>query len=374
MRACHQIERFCCAFTVLFPKLFCNGFYIWAGYTYCWQISLNYIGGFFGFLLCLIGLFLTLGGILSYYRIVSLGAGVAVDYPELRIKYVSDDHEDDLAIGDLNDESLIQFIKSGIINPPPQYYSTHTFTIKSSGIIRYCNKCKVWKPDRCHHCSTCKQCVLKMDHHCPWFATCIGYKNHKFFIQFLTYTTLLSALCGLTSLQILYDFIFKGIYLHYHFSINWIFLFIFGVSFFFAVAMFDGFSIYQIVTNRTTLESYDYTRYRIDLNAAFDSYYQYSNKPNSDQYGNLFSLGTKSENWKAVMGNSWLEWCLPIVNNPTTKDYYFKNGLCYPVNENIYNELVYNARLQLQLATELNNYRMRRMKDSARDPGTRDGV
>ena len=74
------------------------------------------------------------------------------------------------------------------------------------------------------------------------------------------------------------------------------------------------------------------------------------------------------------MVNSGLVWCLPIVKNPTTEDYYFENGLGYPVNENIYNELVYNARVQLQLATEVNNYRMRRMKDSARDPGTRDGV
>lgn len=36
------------------------------------------------------------------------------------------------------------------------------------GAVRYCDKCKVVKPDRSHHCSICGQCVLKFDHHCPY--------------------------------------------------------------------------------------------------------------------------------------------------------------------------------------------------------------
>eukprot|EP00899_Mesostigma_viride_P016723 jgi/Mesvir1/25051/Mv11896-RA.1 len=55
---------------------------------------------------------------------------------------------------------------------------------------RYCRKCDVYKPDRCHHCSICSRCVLKMDHHCVWVVNCVGARNYKFFLLFLVYTFL----------------------------------------------------------------------------------------------------------------------------------------------------------------------------------------
>ncbi|KAG7225129.1 hypothetical protein INR49_014586 [Caranx melampygus] len=39
------------------------------------------------------------------------------------------------------------------------------YTRTGAGAIRYCDRCQVIKPDRCHHCSACDMCVLKMDHH-----------------------------------------------------------------------------------------------------------------------------------------------------------------------------------------------------------------
>lgn len=56
-------------------------------------------------------------------------------------------------------------------------------------VFKYCKKCDLIKPPRTHHCSMCDQCILKMDHHCPWVGNCVGIYNHKFFLQFLIYTT-----------------------------------------------------------------------------------------------------------------------------------------------------------------------------------------
>ena len=52
---------------------------------------------------------------------------------------------------------------------------------------RYCDACRVYKPDRSHHCSECGKCVLRMDHHCPWVSTCVGFRTSKYFVLFLAY-------------------------------------------------------------------------------------------------------------------------------------------------------------------------------------------
>jgi len=61
---------------------------------------------------------------------------------------------------------------------------------KASGDRRHCKWCTTYKPDRCHHCRVCRQCILKMDHHCPWIMNCVGFKNHKYFLLLLFYSTI----------------------------------------------------------------------------------------------------------------------------------------------------------------------------------------
>ena len=55
-------------------------------------------------------------------------------------------------------------------------------------IKRFCGKCSIVKPQRTHHCRQCGRCVLKMDHHCNWLDTCIGFRNYKFFLNFIFWT------------------------------------------------------------------------------------------------------------------------------------------------------------------------------------------
>mmetsp|Transcript_17907 Transcript_17907/g.42949 ORF Transcript_17907/g.42949 Transcript_17907/m.42949 type:complete len:304 (-) Transcript_17907:291-1202(-) len=60
---------------------------------------------------------------------------------------------------------------------------------KKGGGARFCQKCQLPKPPRCHHCRVCNRCVLRMDHHCPWVNNCIGHGNYKAFFLLLIYIT-----------------------------------------------------------------------------------------------------------------------------------------------------------------------------------------
>lgn len=81
--------------------------------------------------------------------------------------------------------------------------SLHTFST-INGSVRFCEKCKIIKPDRSHHCSVCSCCVLKMDHHCPWVNNCVNFSNYKFFVLFLGYALIYCLYVACTTLN---DFI-----------------------------------------------------------------------------------------------------------------------------------------------------------------------
>jgi len=71
----------------------------------------------------------------------------------------------------------------------PEADTVVTQVKKKGGGARFCQKCQLPKPPRCHHCRVCKRCVLRMDHHCPWVNNCIGHGNYKTFFLFLIYVT-----------------------------------------------------------------------------------------------------------------------------------------------------------------------------------------
>eukprot|EP01068_Selenidium_serpulae_P006058 Selendium_serpulae@DN4279_c0_g1_i5.p1 len=58
-------------------------------------------------------------------------------------------------------------------------------TEEDSDTVKCCARCRLVKPERCHHCSICNRCVLRMDHHCPWLGQCVGLKNHRYYYMLL---------------------------------------------------------------------------------------------------------------------------------------------------------------------------------------------
>lgn len=51
-------------------------------------------------------------------------------------------------------------------------------------ICLFCETKKDIKTKHCHHCD---RCVENFDHHCPWIRNCVGKKNLKAFIAFLSF-------------------------------------------------------------------------------------------------------------------------------------------------------------------------------------------
>jgi hypothetical protein len=49
-----------------------------------------------------------------------------------------------------------------------------------------CSTCLLRRPLRSKHCSGCDRCISKFDHHCEWLNCCVGEKNHRTFIIYLT--------------------------------------------------------------------------------------------------------------------------------------------------------------------------------------------
>jgi len=189
----------------------------------------------------------------------------------------------------------------------------------------YCRKCKIMRPERSHHCKTCKRCVLKMDQHCPWMFNCIGLKNQKYYYLFLFYSmiALLIAIVALTNKVLHYEFVPKdgcndGVFLFNSFKRfkflgvminNEVFVIMMQVycnvsdgmhmalgillGFCLFIAAFCSFEMQTILflKNKTYAESI-----RLKKN---------QNTP--------YFFNEKMKNMKAVLGQSKLQWFLPIV-------------------------------------------------------------
>lgn len=67
-----------------------------------------------------------------------------------------------------------------------------------------CRTCRTRKPARSKHCSMCGICVARFDHHCIWINNCVGLGNHKWFLAFLFWHSVICSYgCGLGCIIIL---------------------------------------------------------------------------------------------------------------------------------------------------------------------------
>ncbi|XP_069603335.1 palmitoyltransferase ZDHHC15 isoform X1 [Ranitomeya imitator] len=178
------------------------------------------------------------------------------------------------------------------------------YTRTGSGAIRFCDRCQVVKPDRCHHCSVCGMCVLKMDHHCPWVNNCIGFSNYKFFLLFLAYAMLYCSYIAST--------VFK--YFLYYWTaeltnnrskFHVLFLLFVSLMFFISLMFLFGYHCWLVGLNRTTLEAFSAP--------VFPS--------GSDKNG--FHLGIR-RNLEQVFGKRRKLWLIPVFTS-------VGDGLSFPM-------------------------------------------
>jgi len=167
---------------------------------------------------------------------------------------------------------------------------------------RHCTKCQKNKPERSHHCSICKRCVLKMDHHCPWVNNCVGWRNYKFFLLFLFWTTVLCLFIVFSSIPIWMDITFKNLDT---IDLQRVIIGFIAIAFGLGLLCFCYSHIHLTLGNMTTIE-----------------YYEKARMPG---WRNTYDVG-QQRNFQQVFGyNPWM-WLMPVRTS-------VGNGLVYPRND-----------------------------------------
>ncbi|KAK2786752.1 palmitoyltransferase pfa5 [Emmonsiellopsis sp. PD_33] len=232
------------------------------------------------------------------------------------------------------------------------FYLKDVYMCQDDGKPAWCSTCLQYKSDRAHHCRDVDRCVRKMDHFCPWVGGVVSETSFKFFIQFLFYASLFTIFV----LVVLIVFVVEHSKEHATPNTHWIVvLCLSGVFGLFALAML-GSSIRFACMNSTTIQDLD-RRTKVWTLAVLippstcaaiinpDSQWATtlriisfggsSNEPPSSHIDtsrqrrdfailhtkpgeNPWDLGSSLENFKQVMGHSFLDWFSPLKLSPCT--------------------------------------------------------
>lgn len=57
---------------------------------------------------------------------------------------------------------------------------------KDRDLLNLCSYCQLIKSPTSFHCQQCNRCVDLFDHHCPFLNNCLGLRNYKYFLTFVT--------------------------------------------------------------------------------------------------------------------------------------------------------------------------------------------
>ncbi|XP_025406862.1 palmitoyltransferase ZDHHC20-like isoform X2 [Sipha flava] len=301
-------KRFCCVFCVKMvksiPVIFILCILAWSYYAYVYHLCISALGGIAS--MEVKALYLTVYHIIlvfflwSYFKTIFTEPGGVP--PKFRLPEEVFEEFNRIPI-DLNRQNAV--LRDFSENLP-------VMTFTNADDIRYCDKCRVVKPDRSHHCSVCRKCVLKMDHHCPWVNNCVSYSNYKFFILFLAYGLLMCIYVVATTAE--YVIKFWDVTSDVRISggsekIHIIFLFF--IASMFSISLFSLFAyhIYLVSKNRTTLESFRPPKF----------------SEGCDKNG--FNLGC-CRNIREVFGKEVILWPFPV-------DTSLGDGSSFPINKNI---------------------------------------
>ncbi|VVC39216.1 Hypothetical protein CINCED_3A014916 [Cinara cedri] len=297
-------NRFCCNFCVRaaksIPVIFILCILSWSYYAYVYHLCINRITSIEVKVTYLIMYHVILFFFLwSYFKTIFTEPGGA----PLKFR-LSEEVFDDFNKNPINLPRQNAILRDFAENLP-------IMTFTNTNDIRFCDKCRIVKPDRSHHCSVCRKCVLKMDHHCPWVNNCVSYTNYKYFILFLAYGLLMCIYVVATTGEYVAKFwdVTSNMRNQEEGKIHIVFLFFIAAMFSISVFSLFSYHIYLVSKNRTTLEAFRPPKF----------------SEGSDKNG--FNLGC-CKNIQEVFGKEVILWPFPIRTS-------LGEGVKFPINKKI---------------------------------------